>query len=506
MLLADLAATSAAVAAASARNEKTALLAQRIAEFEPAEIEAGIGFLIATPRQGRIGVGWAAVGRLAVEPANAPSITVLELDQLLSTLAATTGEGSTAARDQLLTNLMGRATTVELTMVRQILTGELRQGALAGVVTAAVAKAADVKLATLRRAVMLTGNLGIASHLGLTGGTTALEAVRLEVGRPIEPMLASTSDSVADAVAALGMVSVEWKLDGARIQVHRDGDDVTIFTRNLNDVTERLPGVVNVVRSLPVRQTVLDGEVLSVANDGSPQPFQDTMSTFSTDEAHDWVPGMRPFFFDVMHLDGVDLIDAPLTERSSALDRIAADHRIPAVVTDDAGVAAAHSDAALAAGHEGVMVKGVDGNYEAGKRGKSWRKVKPVHTFDLLVLGAEWGHGRRTGRLSNLHLGARDPDTGTFVMVGKTFKGLTDELLAWQTERFLELKESESASGHTVFVRPELVVEIAIDGVQRSTRYPGGVALRFARVKGYRPDRTPDTVEPITTLQARLAP
>lgn len=506
MLLADLAACSAAVAAASARTEKTALLADLLARLNADEIEPCIGFLIAKPRQGRIGVGWATVSGLAVQPAENVSLSVLELDSLLTELSQTTGDGSTASRRRLLTDLMERATAPEHQIIRQILTGELRQGALAGVVTAAVAKAADVKLAQLRRAVMLTGNLGVASRLALVDGSEALATVQLEVGRPIEPMLASTSESVADAIEAVGAASVEWKLDGARIQVHRDGSAVSIFTRNLNDVTDRLAGVVEVVLALPVSRVVLDGEVLGLVADGSPQPFQDTMSTFSDESGtqSDASVAMTPFFFDVMHLDGVDLIDAPLSERSAALDRIAGDHRIPMVITGDADEAVAHSNRALAAGHEGVMVKGLGGAYEAGRRGKAWRKVKPVHTVDLVVLAAEWGHGRRTGSLSNLHLGARDHETEEFVMVGKTFKGLTDELLTWQTEQFLRLKIRESSTGHTVFVRPELVVEIAIDGVQRSTRYPGGVALRFARVKGYRPDRTPDTIDTIASLQARL--
>ncbi len=502
MLLAELAATSTAVAAAGARNDKTALLAQVIGRLASDEIEPAIGFLIATPRQGRIGVGWATVARLDVTPALEPSITVLELDRLLSELATTTGEGSSLARDRLLGNVMARATETETSLIRQILTGELRTGALAGVVTAAVARAAGVKIASLRRAVMLTGNLGLASHLALTEGEEALGSVVLEVGRPIEPMLASTSAGVDEAIEKLGPASVEWKLDGIRIQVHRSGQQVRIFTRNLKDITDRLPTVADVARSLPVTSVVLDGEVIGLAEDGSPKAFQDTMSDLGVDDGIDLEARMVPFFFDLLHLDGRTTIDLPHRERSRLLERIAGRHRIPAVETDDPTVAASHARAALAAGHEGVVVKAVEGRYEAGRRGASWRKVKPVITVDLLVLGAEWGHGRRQGTLSNLHLGARDPETGRFVMVGKTFKGLTDQLLAWQTERFLELAERRTATA--VFIREELVVEIAIDGVQRSTRYPGGVALRFARVKGYRPDRTPETVESIEHLRSLL--
>lgn len=504
MLLVELSRASEAVAATPARNEKTRLLTELIVRLAPGETVSAIGFLIGKPRQGRIGVGWAAVSRLDVPPASTPSITIVELDQQLDALAAATGPGSVAHRDQLLTSLMTRATEAEHTLIRQILTGELRQGALAGVVTAAVAKAAGVKLSLLRRAVMLIGDLGKAAAIALHQGVDALESVQLEVGRPIEPMLASTSERVEDALGALGTASIEWKLDGARIQIHRHGDNISIYTRNLNEVTNRLPSVVAIARKLPVESIVLDGEVLGLVDDGSPKPFQDTMSTFGADASPSSIE-MTPFFFDVMHLDGVATIDLPLSERSRLLDRVAGKHRIPAVVTSDPKIAAAHAEAALQAGHEGVMVKGVDGAYEAGRRGKSWRKVKPVHTVELVVLGAEWGHGRRTGTLSNLHLGALDPDTGEFVMVGKTFKGLTDDLLRWQTQTFLELKEGESDNGHTVFVRPEVVVEIAIDGVQRSTRYPGGVALRFARVKRYRPDRSADTAESIDELRARLS-
>ncbi len=320
-------------------------------------------------------------------------------------------------------------------------------------------------------------------------------------------MLASVAATVDEALAATGAASVEWKLDGARIQVHRSGDEVRVFTRNLNDVTPRLAVVTEIVRALPCRSVVLDGEAIGIASDGRPRPFQDTMSQFGT-EAPGEVPevpviALSGFFFDCLHLDGRDLIDEPLRVRLDALEAVAGDHRVPILITDQPGAAEAFLQDALAAGHEGVMVKALDSPYQAGRRGAAWRKVKPVRTLDLVVLGAEWGHGRRKGWLSNLHLGARDP-AGGFVMVGKTFKGLTDQLLTWQTERLLELESRRD--GITVFVRPELVVEIALDGVQASPRYPGGVALRFARVRGYRPDKSAADADTIDAVRAMLQP
>ena len=510
MLLKRLAETSQAVAATGSRKAKGELLAAVLADLQPSEVEPAIGFLTGSPRQGALGVGWATVSKVAVQPAEVASIDVLDLDGLLTTVATTSGPGSNNARTELLTEFLSRATEVEHDFIRSILIGDLRQGALAGVVTDAVAKAAGVKLALLRRAVMLQGDLGQAATVALAQGTEGLEAIDLVVGRPIQPMLASTAAGVAEAIEAVGRSQVEWKLDGARIQVHIDGDRVALYTRNLNEVTDRLPQVVELCQALPCESAVLDGEILGVMDDSeTPQPFQDTMSAFST-ESDDGEPvaestrRLQASFFDLMYLNGVSLIDQPLSERSEALDRLTGDHRIPAIVTDDVAEAADHLEAALAAGHEGVMVKSVDGTYEAGRRGKSWRKVKPVHTLDLVVLAAEWGHGRRQGWLSNLHLGARDPDGDGFIMVGKTFKGLTDQLLDWQTQQFLALKTHESSTGHTVYVAPELVVEIALDGAQTSTRYPGGVALRFARVKGYRPDRSANTADTITAVRALL--
>jgi DNA ligase-1 len=520
MKLVRVAETSAAVSATSKRSEKVALLAELVAAASPEEIEIVVGLLIGSPRQGRIGIGWSTVSKLDLSPSPAPSLTVSEIDDLLTQIATTTGAGSRRRRADLLEGVLRRATETELDFVRRVLVGEIRQGALAGVVTDGLAKGLGVPMNTMRRAAMLEGDLGRAAVVAATGGTAALEAVGLRIGRGIEPMLASTAVDVAEALAGTDDALVEWKLDGARIQVHKLGDEVRIFTRNLNDVTERLPFVVSAVAAFDHDQLVLDGEVMGVRSDGRPHPFQDTMSSFGTDARPDAVesdsgtdPGtdLQPFFFDLLHVDGRDLIDEPLAVRRSHLIDVVGSHQIPGVelhiggadagLTEATAQAARHLDEAIAAGHEGVMVKALDSRYEAGRRGKSWRKVKPVHTLDLVVLAAEWGHGRRTGWLSNLHLGARDPETGDFVMVGKTFKGLTDELLAWQTSAFLEREVERSASGHTVHLRPELVVEIAVDGVQSSTRYPGGVALRFARVKGYRPDRDPSSADTITAVQ-----
>ncbi len=498
VLLADLVATSAAVAATRARTAKVSALGDLLRRLGPAEVAPTVGFLTGVPRQGRIGVGWRTASKVDVPLAADPTIEVLELDAILTDLAGTSGAGSVAAREQLLGDLFARATPPEAEFVRNLLTGGLRQGALAGVMTDAVAKAAGVPLALVRRAAMLSGDLGLAATLALSQGAGALEAVRLAVLQPIQPMLAASAGDVGEALELTGAASVEWKLDGARVQVHRAGDEVRIYTRNLNEISDRLPGLVALARTAAASAFVLDGEVLWWDEDaGKPRAFQDTMSAFGRDQAADGDAHVR--FFDLLHIDGIDLIDEPLHERQRHLDRLVGDLAIPRAHTSDVAEAQAVLEEALARGHEGVMVKTLDSTYDAGRRGGSWRKVKPVKTLDLVVLAAEWGHGRRQGWLSNLHLGARDPEGG-FVMVGKTFKGLTDALLTWQTEALLEREVRRE--GITVFVRPELVVEIALDGVQASTRYPGGVALRFARVKGYRPDKDPDDVDLIDTVRA----
>ncbi|HEX7134616.1 MAG TPA: ATP-dependent DNA ligase [Iamia sp.] len=503
-------ATSAAVAGTSSRTAKRDAIAALLAGLEPGEVAVTVGFLIGVPLQGRIGVGWRTLQAAEQPPAAAPTLTVLEVDATLTALAGLGGAGSAGERRRLLTDLLGRATADETRFLFGLLGGELRQGALAGVMADAVARAAGVPATVVRRAAMLGGDLPAIAHVALTEGADGLAAIGLELGRPVQPMLASTATSVAVAVEDLGDAVVDWKLDGIRIQVHRRGDEVGVWTRNLNDITGRLPEVVALVRALPAERLVLDGEALVVDEALRPVLFQDTASRIGA-EGSEAPVAVRPWFFDILHRDGADLIDAPLHERRAVLADVAGEWQIPGTRTSDPADAAAVLDDALAAGHEGVVVKGASTPYEAGRRGKAWRKVKPVHTLDLVVLAAEWGHGRRRGWLSNLHLGARvdgEGDRDGLVMVGKTFKGMTDELLAWQTETFqaIAIGDERTDEAHVVHVRPEQVVEIAVDGVQRSTRYSGGVALRFARVVRYRPDKTPaeaDTLDAVRALGLR---
>ncbi|HEY2813600.1 MAG TPA: ATP-dependent DNA ligase [Acidimicrobiales bacterium] len=499
MLFADLVATSSTVTATSARSAKIAALADLLSRLHREEVPVAVAMLTGTPRQGRIGVGWRTVVSVAgdVAPAASPSLTILDVDSLFDRLAATTGAGSAAARGSAIVTVLERATADEAAFLLRLFTGELRQGALAGVMAEAVAKAASVPPAAVRRAAMLSGDLTRAAVVALAEGVDGLARIGLEPLIPVLPMLAATSASVQEAIDACGMSSVEWKLDGVRLQVHRAGREVRIFTRNLNDVTGRLPGLVELARSLPVSAVVLDGEAVGLGDDERPELFQDTMSRFDIEAGST----LAIRFFDCLHLDGADLIDRPLHERLGALDQATGPWRIPGIVTDDGMAAEAFLDEALAAGHEGVMVKNLGSIYEAGRRGSSWRKVKPVRTLDLVVLAAEWGHGRRSGWLSNIHLGARDP-SGGYVMVGKTFKGMTDEMLRRQTDLFGSLQESDD--GHVVRMRPEVVVEIALDGVQVSTRYPGGVALRFARVRRYRPDKSAIDADTIDAVRALL--
>lgn len=505
MLLREVADAAAAVAATPSRLAKVQVLADLLRQLDPPEVAPAVGFLVGRPRQGRIGVGWRGVSAALGEPAAEPSLTVADLDTLLGQLAETSGTGSSSVRSGALRALAGRATEPEQSFVARVLLGEMRTGALEGVVVEAVAAAASVPVALVRRAVMLSGDLGETARLALTGGPAAVAAVGLAVGVPVLPMLATTAPDPEAALSVTGLASVEFKLDGARIQVHRNGDMVRVFTRNLADVTHRVPEVVAVVRGLPVRDVILDGETLSLDEDGAPRPFQDTMSRFGADGPRSVL--LRPWFFDVLHVDGTDLIDRPLAERLDALGQVAGAYRVPGEVTADVAVAQRVSADALAAGHEGIVVKALDSLYAAGRRGKSWLKVKPVRTYDLVVLAAEWGSGRRTGWLSNLHLGALDPDgefgePGGLVMVGKTFKGLTDEVLRWQTKRFPEIEVRRTRAA--VFVEPVVVVEVAIDGVQRSGRYPGGLALRFARVKRYREDKRASEADTIGALRALL--
>jgi DNA ligase-1 len=497
-LLADVVTASNEVAGTSSRSRKVGILADLLTRIDGSEVPIAVGLLSGVPRQGRVGVGYSTIYGIKGSTADAPSLTIRDVDRAIDDIRDATGAGSGARRRGVLGDALGRATAQEADFLRRLFTGELRQGALVGLMTDAIAKAAGVSTEITRRALMLSGDLPRTAELALAEGEAGLRDVGFEIFRPILPMLASTAESVADAFTGFERASVEWKLDGIRIQIHRRGDEVRIYTRNLNDITHALPGIVDAVRRLPVRQVVLDGEALWMGDDG-PATFQDTVSQIDSDAPP---KGIVTFLFDVLHVDGDDLLDTALHERAAMLETLAPHLKIPAVITSDPVDGRRVLAESLRAGHEGIVVKDAASLYAAGRRGKAWRKVKPVRTYDLVVLGAEWGHGRRQGWLSNLHLGARDPATGTFVMVGKCFKGLTDELLEWQTKELLA-RETERR-GIAVFVRPELVVEIALDGVQSSTRYPGGVALRFARVKRYRPDKNPDEADTIDDLRALL--
>ncbi len=469
-------------ATTAARTEKVEALAAALTQVDAEEVSTAVALLTGIPRQGRVGIGWATVGDAHDGPdrpatgdaADREGLTIGDVDRAVDDVGRATGPGSERQRRTIVGALFDRAADDEAEFLTAVFLGGLRQGALGGVMASAIAKAFGVKLGSVRRAAMLLGDLGQAAHLAATDGEAGLSGVRLTVGRAVEPMLAATASTIREALGHTGPASVEWKLDGIRIQVHRAGDTVQVFTRNLNDITDRTGGVVAAVASLAAGRLILDGEIL----------------------------GSRPYFFDALHVDGEDLLDRPLEERLDVLAVVAPDLRVPSIRTDDVAEAERHLRSSLDAGHEGALVKALDTTYQAGRRGKGWRKVKPVHTLDLVVLGAEWGHGRRRGWLSNLHLGALDPATGRHVMVGKTFKGLTDDLLRWQTEQILAREERRE--GITVFARPELVVEIALDASHASTRYPGGVALRFARVRRYRDDKAPQETNTLDDVRALM--
>ncbi|GAA4096507.1 ATP-dependent DNA ligase [Nocardioides kongjuensis] len=505
MLLRDLVDVSRQVAATRSRKEKTRLISSLLVSAAADERALVAHYLSGRLRQRRTGLGWRGLQALP-SPAPASSLEVREVDAAFEAMSLLAGPGSVGLRAAAVADLFGRATAVEQEWLRAVAVGEVRQGALEAVVTEALAVAADVPLAAVRRAAMLAGGSTYVVDAAFLGAD-ALADVGLTVGRPVLPMLASSAPDVAAAIAKAGSgtVGVDAKLDGIRIQVHRDGDDVVVATRSLDDITQRLPEVVAIARSLPASQVVLDGEALWLTADGRPRPFQETASRTSSST----VPAesvVTPYFFDVLHLDGTDLIDRPAHERWQVLeDLVPAAHRVQRWIGSDVPAASAFTESVLASGHEGVVVKSLDAPYDAGRRGSAWVKVKPVHTLDLVVLAVEHGSGRRRGWLSNIHLGARDPSSPTgFVMLGKTFKGMTDEMLAWQTARFRELEVEDD--GWVVTVRPEQVVEIAFDGLQRSTRYPGGLALRFARVVRYRDDKSADEADTIETVRALATP
>jgi ATP-dependent DNA ligase I len=532
VLLKEVVRTSEAVAAAPGRRTKVAEISALLSRAGPGEVPVAVAFLSGELRQRQIGVGFAALGKLLRQPAGntdaAAPVTVAETDAVFGAVGEVSGAGAQAERNRLLAGIFARASQREREFLVRLIAGELRQGALEGVMAEAVAQAAGVAAAEVRRAHLLAGSLPVVAQAALgaarppsgpaePNGAAALAALRafgLEVGRPLRPMLASSAATVAAALGRICPAALEWKIDGIRVQVHRNGTDVAVFTRTLDDITTRVPEIAEAVLALDVRAVVLDGEAVALGPGGRPRPFQVTASRAGSQVD---VPRQRaavpltPFFFDVLHLDGTDLIDETATVRHAALARVLpAGMLIPRLLTGDLAAAGAFFADAVARGHEGAVVKDPASLYAAGRRGSEWIKVKPRHTLDLVVLAAEWGHGRRRGWLSNLHLGARDPVTGGLIMLGKTFKGLTDEMLTWQTARLLDLADSPGArpagdprqAYGVVRVRPELVVEVAFDGVQASSRYPGGLALRFARVLRHRPDKPASEADTIDSVRA----
>ena len=506
MLFHELVQTSRRVAETSGRLAKIELVAALLKRTAPEEIATAIAFLSGSPRQGRIGIGYATLQ--AAKPghaAEAPTLELTRVDATLQRLANTTGKGSAQTKERLLGELLTRGTAEEQEFLLRLVMGELRQGALEGLVTEAVARAAGLEPGAVRRATMLAADLGRVAHAALTEGAAGLTSFRVELFRPLQPMLAQAAADVKDALTRLGEgeAAFEYKLDGARIQVHKAGDEVRVFSRQLNDVTQAVPEVVDAVRRLPLADAILDGEAIALRPDGTPLPFQVTMRRFGRKLNVERLRADLPlafFFFDLLYADGAPLLDEPYARRFAALAAaVPAEQRVPRIVTSDAGAAAVFFQRAIAAGEEGLMAKALDARYDAGARGAAWLKLKPAHTLDLVVLAAEWGHGRRHGRLSNLHLGARDADAGGFVMLGKTFKGMTDEMLEWQTAKLLELETRRDT--YVVYVRPELVVEVAFNGIQESPTYAGGLALRFARVVRYRPDKAAEQSDTIATVR-----
>jgi DNA ligase-1 len=503
--LASLVAVSQRVAAARSRLVKVRELADFLRALEPDSISIAVHYLSGEAPQGRIGVGPSIVREAAAAPeATGSSLSLTEADRTIADVAALRGPGVNSLRTAALRDLFGRATAPEQDFLARLLLGDLRQGALAGVMTDAIAAAAGRPSAEVRRASMYAGSLGAVAEAALRGEGEGLRAFRLETLSPVAPMLAQTAADPADALAQLGgEAAFEWKLDGARIQAHKSGDTVRIYTRNLNEVGAAIPEVVEAVAALPARDLILDGEAIALDAAGRPHPFQVTMRRFGrkldVERLRAELP-MRAFFFDCLRHEGESLVERPTRERHEKLAAALPEELcVPRLVTFSGSEAQAFYERALAAGHEGVMAKSQDAPYEAGNRGAGWLKVKRAHTLDLVVIGAEWGNGRRTGRLSNLHLGALDPATGEYVMLGKTFKGLTDAMLAWQTRELL-LRETHHDDG-TVFVRPELVAEIAFSDLQKSPRYPGGLALRLARVKRYRDDKTAEQADTMETVR-----
>jgi DNA ligase-1 len=505
MLLAELTQTSRRVTTASGRLEKAGILAELLRRLQPDEVEIAVAYLSGRLRQGRVGIGAAALHAVTAGSVE-PRLTLTEVDETLTRIAGTSGPGSASSRTGFLEGLFARATAEESDFLARLLLGELRQGALAGLMEDAIARASSIPISEIRRALFFSGSLESVARAVLVEGRAGLAGFRADVFRPLAPMLAQPAENLDESLHALGEAALEYKLDGARIQIHRLGDDVRVYSRSLHDVTAAVPEIAEAARSLPARELILVGEAIALRPDGTPHPFQVTMSRFGrrldVERSRVDLP-LRAVLFDALRVDGQDLHDLPARTRFEALRAAAGTLAVPQRVTADLGVAEAFFDEALRAGHEGVMMKGLDSRYEAGRRGGSWLKLKPAHTLDLVVLAAEWGHGRRAGRLSNIHLGARDPVSGSYVMLGKTFKGMTDEMLEWQTRRFRRIETHTDE--HTVFLRPEIVVEVAFNDVQESPHYPAGLALRFARVKRYREDKRPDEADTLDRVRALAA-
>jgi len=522
MRLAELVQVSSQLAATAARNEKIALLADLLRRLDASEIPIGVAYLSGHLRQGRIGLGWAALSAAADDrpvppPAQAslfePSpevepggpLTLGEVDQAFERMSSVSGSGSQTARAALLRTIFQRASAEERDFLSRLVMGELRQGALGGIMVEAVSRASQTPIHDVRRAAMVSGDLEAVAVAALESGAGALERFGLRVFQPVLPMLAQPAADLDAALERLGTAALEHKLDGARIQVHRSGDQVRVYSRQLNDVTAAVPEVVEAALQLPLANAILDGETIALGPNGRPLPFQQTMRRFGrtldVETARRELP-LETRFFDVLHLDGEDWVHRPASERFAALESRAAAWLVPRIVTANLETGNAFYDEALRLGHEGLMAKALDAPYEAGGRGFAWLKVKPAHTLDLVVLAVEQGSGRRQGWLSNIHLGARD-ESGGFVMLGKTFKGMTDEILEWQTKTFPELEVK--SEGHVMYLRPEIVVEVAFNDVQESPRYPGGMALRLARVKRYRPDKGPADADTVATVREILA-
>jgi DNA ligase-1 len=504
VLLAGVVETSRRIAETSKRLEKTDLLSSLLRQLSVDEIEIVVAFLSGRTKQGKIGIGYRTLGRTGFSLcAEAPTLEILDVDRILDAIAATAGSGSARLRSNLVGKLFAAATEPEQRFLAGLLTGELRQGALEGIMVEAVAKASGISLATVRRAAMMAGDIVPVARAAIEKGEPGLQEYSVQLFRPVQPMLAQTAEDMEDALAQLGEAALEYKMDGARVQVHRSGDDVMVFSRGMNDVSAAVPEIVEVVRALPAKELILDGEVLSLQANGRPQPFQVTMRRFGrkldVERMRMELP-ITPFWFDLLYVDGGHLLDEPQSRRFAELLRLSPEtFVIPHAIASNASDADEFLRKALEQGHEGVMAKALGAGYAAGSRGASWLKVKQARTLDLVILAAEWGNGRRRGWLSNLHLGARDTEKGGFAMLGKTFKGLTDEMLAWQTQELLKLEIGRDS--YTVYVEPKLVAEIAFNEIQESPRYVSGLALRFARVKRYRTDKQAGEADTFQTVQ-----